>query len=123
MDYYSVNTSQVFLKLLLFFIILFFCDRAITSPAPQSPFFQLPVVGALLLMILILLAASAIYNSDRLFPFLHRPNSIGFGREIPELLGQEENSASPARYMSTYVTCTFDHGFPSLLSHVFEDVS
>lgn len=49
------------------------------------------MVGDAFLMIFILLAASAIYNSDRLFPFLLRPNSIGFCREIPELLMQEEN--------------------------------
>ena len=46
---------------------------------------------ALFLTIFILLAASAIYNSDSLFPFLPRPNSTGFCREIPELLRQEEN--------------------------------
>lgn len=34
--------------------------------------------------VFILLAASAIYNSDRLFPFLLRQNSTGFCSEIPE---------------------------------------
>lgn len=67
--------------------------------------------------------ASAIYNSDRLFPFLPRPNSIGFCREIPGLLRQEENWASPTWYMPTSRTWGSKPCFPPLLSTGFKNVS
>lgn len=82
----------------------------------QAPFSWLLMAGASLLMIFILLAPSAIYNSDRLFPFLLRPNSIGFCREIPALLGQEENGASPTPEMSLDTIRGFEPPFPAPLS-------